>query len=488
MNMDKPLRRVAIFGLLLFFGLMAQVNYVQGSQAQSLREDPINTRKYLNTFNEPRGKIIAGPEILVTAVETGKANPKYGRKYKDGEVFAPITGYFTGSAGAGGLERAYNDLLSGQDKRLKNQKWFDTFIGKKAKAADIQTTIDPAAQRVAYSQLQQASGNRKGGAVVMDIKTGAIKVMASFPSYDPTTVAPQSGEAGVKRFDELNNSRTKPTVDKAMSDTNFPGSSFKTVVAASALDNGLNKDSSVPAPSTFNLPGTSVALPNSHEGGACGGAGQAPLILTFAESCNTTYGILGAEQLGKSKVLDTAKKFGYDQAVEVEPNMRTAKSSFVKPDADGAQTALASIGQGSNSATPLHMAMVAAAAANNGKIMKPYLVQKVISGDDGGTVQDADPKQFGQAMPGDNADQLADMMREVVRSGTAKSLAQFDIAGKTGTADIDGVEFNNRWFVGFAPADKPRYAFAVFTQGDGSGGEFAGPVAGRIMQAVRKDS
>ncbi|GAA2617309.1 penicillin-binding transpeptidase domain-containing protein [Actinomadura fulvescens] len=484
MNMDKPLRRVAIFGLLLFFGLMAQINYVQGSQADKLRTDANNSRQYLNLFNEPRGTIMAGPDVLVTSVKTGKSNPKYGRAYKDGEIFAPITGYFTGAAGSGGLEKAYNLLLSGQDKRLANQEWFDTFIGKKAKAANVQTTIDPRAQRIAYNALK-ASTTRKAAAVVMDVKTGAIKVLASFPSFDPTTVAPQTGEAGVKRFDALNKDRTKPNVDKAMSDTNFPGSSFKAVIAASALENGIDKNTSVPAPSTYLLPGTSVSLPNSHEGGACGGAGQAPLILTFAESCNTTYGILGAEQLGKDKVIPTVKKFGYDQAIEVEPGMRSAKSSF--PNDDAAKTALASIGQGSNSATPLHMAMVAAAAANNGKIMKPYLMDKVVSGDTQKVIEQADPTEFGQAMSSGAADQLADMMREVVRSGTGKSLAQFDIAGKTGTADIDGVEFNNRWFVGFSPIEKPRYAFAVFTQGDGSGGEFAGPVAGKIMQAVRKD-
>ncbi|KAB2344742.1 penicillin-binding transpeptidase domain-containing protein [Actinomadura rudentiformis] len=485
MNMDKPLRRVAIFGLLLFFGLMAQVNYVQGSQADKLRTDRNNARQYLNLFNEPRGTIMAGPDVLVTSIETKKSNPKYGRVYKDGEIFAPITGYFTNSGGSGGLERAYNLLLSGQDKRLANQEWFDTFIGKKAKAANVQTTIDPQAQRVAYNALK-ASTTREGGAVVMDIKTGALKVLASFPSYDPTTVAPQTGEAGVKRFDAMNRDRAKPNVDKAMSEVNFPGSSFKAVVAASALENGISKDSSVPAPKTFLLPGTNTTLPNSHEGGACE-QGQAPLIVTFAESCNTTYGILGSQQLGKDKVTDTAKKFGYDQRIEVEPNMSSAKSTFTLPNADGAQTALASIGQGSNSATPLHMAMVAAAAANKGKIMKPYLMEKVVSGDSQNVIEEADPKEFGQAMSAGSADQLADLMREVVRSGTGKSLAQFNIAGKTGTADIDGVEFNNRWFVGFAPVENPRYAFAVYTVGDGSGGEFAGPVAGKIMQAVRKD-
>ncbi|SEG75738.1 cell elongation-specific peptidoglycan D,D-transpeptidase [Thermomonospora echinospora] len=488
--MDKPLRWVTVFGLLLIFALMVQVNYIQGSQAEKLQTHDLNNRQFLDVFKRPRGKILAGGEVLVSSTKP-KESENYARTYKNGEVFAPVTGYFNG--GANGIERAYNSLLDGRDKRITNQRWFDQFIGKKALGADVETTIMPAAQRRAYEELRRANPNLRGAVVVMDIRTGAIVVMATYPSYDPTDVAPQTGLKGGERLVELEgkpnskgevnerNKRLKPLINNVLEDTFSPGSSFKALIAASALENGYSKDSAVPAPSTYLLPGTRTSLPNSHEGGACGGAGTAPLISTFAESCNTTYGILGAQELGTAKVLETAKEFHYDQRIKVEPDLSSVQSAF--PDADGARTALASIGQGDNNATPLHIMMIAAAAANDGRIMKPYLVQRVRAADQS-VLEEADPQQLAEPLSGGQADQLADMMRAVTSTGTAKGVG--DVAGKTGTADIDGVEYNNRWFAGFAPAQNPRYAFAVFTQGIGSGGEAAAPIAVNVMREVLK--
>ena len=202
MNMDKPLRRVAIFSLLLFFGLMAQVNYVQGSQAEALRTDSKNSRQYADVFNNPRGQITAGGQVLVESKETGKDNPKYGRHYKDGLIFSPATGFFNG--GASKVEMAYNSLLGGKDKRITQQRWFDTFIGKPAEGADVELTINPRAQQIAYARLK-ASTSRRAGAAVLDIKTGAILVLASFPSFDPNEVAPQQGLKGGQRLEQLEN-------------------------------------------------------------------------------------------------------------------------------------------------------------------------------------------------------------------------------------------------------------------------------------------
>lgn len=486
--MDKPLRQVTVFALLLIGALMVQVNYIQGSQAEKLQTHPLNNRQYLDVFKRPRGKILAGGEVLVSSSKR-EDSENYARTYKDGEVFAPITGYFNG--GAKGIERAYHSLLDGRDKRITNQRWFDQFIGRPAIGADVETTIIPDAQREAYRQLSRANPNLRGAIVVMDVKTGAIVVMASYPSYDPNEVAPQTGLKGAERLNELDgkpnkdgqvnerNRRLKPLINNAMEDTFSPGSSFKTLIAAGALEQGLNKSSTVPAPSTYTLPGTRTQMPNSHEGGACGGSGQAPLILTFAESCNTTYAILGVERLRTEGVLKLAEEFGFSKKIPVEPDMPTVESSF--PDAGDDKTALASIGQGDNRATPLHMAMIAAAAANGGKIMKPYLVQRVRAADQS-VIEEAEPEVYARPISKDTADQLADMMREVTRTGTAQGLG--DVAGKTGTADIDGVEYNNRWFIGFAPAQEPRYAFAVFTQGLGSGGQAAGPIAVSVMREV----
>ncbi|NKZ05374.1 peptidoglycan D,D-transpeptidase FtsI family protein [Actinomadura latina] len=490
MNMDKPVRRVAIFALLLFFGLMAQINYVQGSQAEDLRTDSNNSRQYADVFNSPRGQISAGGEVLVTSKETGKDNPKYGRSYKEGPVFAPVTGYFNGSATQ--VERAYNSLLGGKDKKITQQHWFDVFIGKKADGANIELTIDPAAQRTAYEQLKaRTAPGRRGGAVVIDVKTGAVKVAASWPSFDPNEVAPQTGTKGAKRLEQLDegNGVIKPLVDNALSQTFPPGSSFKTVVSAIAMSK-LNATSST----TVNtgqliLPESGRPLPNSHDSGSCGGS--ASLRGAFAESCNTTFAKMALD-MGIQSLHDGSAEFGFGKRVELEPDFYSAESDVpvAYTDANGKTTptgqdgtARSGIGQENVRATPLQMAMVASAVANDGKIMSPYVVQKVRAKDQS-ELYSASPKEFGKPISGDQAGQLEDMMRAVVSEGTAKNLQGMRIAGKTGTAEQGPGNPNANWFVGFSPTDNPRYAFAVMTEAPGSGAGNAGPIAGAIMAKV----
>jgi peptidoglycan glycosyltransferase len=476
--LDKPLRRVSIFALILILALMINVNYIQGSQAEKLQKDPLNNRQYLDILNRDRGKIMAGSKELAFSESTGRSDQKFQRKYSDPEIFAPVTGYFAASGSTTFVERSANSLLDGTDDRLAVRRWFDSFVGKPAKGANVETTINPQAQRVAYNALN-SSTNRRGAAVVMDVKTGAIVVMATFPSYDINQVVTNDTKKADQAFRRLAKADFQPMVNKAMNDTFPPGSAFKIVIAATALESGLNKDSQVDTPSVYVLPG-GHPLPNSHEGGACG-AGVASLIAAFAESCNTTFAKLGAEQLGGAKVDALANKFGYSQKTEVEADVRSAASAL-PPEHDRGTMALASIGQGDNRATPLQMAMVAAAVANDGKIMKPHLVGQVKSADQS-VLYEANPEQLAEPISGDTAGQLQDMMRAVVTTGTANNLAGKNVAGKTGTAET-GRAFNDRWFVGFSPVNNPRYAFAVITEGPGSGATSAGEVAATIMQAV----
>ncbi|WP_344903056.1 penicillin-binding transpeptidase domain-containing protein [Actinomadura meridiana] len=494
MNMDKPVRRVAIFALLLFFGLMAQVNYVQGSQAEDLRTDEHNARQYADVFNSPRGQISAGGEVLVASEDTGKDNPKYGRTYKDGPVFAPVTGYFNGNATQ--VERAYNSLLGGKDKRITQQHWFDTFIGKKADGANLELTIDPDAQRTAYEQLKaKTTQGRRGAAVVIDVKTGALKVAASWPSFDPNEVAPQTGEKGVKRLEELNKGRgvQRPLVDNALSQTFPPGSSFKIIMATLGMDVlNLNGSSTVDTGQLI-LPESGKELPDSHDGGNC--AQSAPLSGAFIESCNSSFGRM-ALQLGIQQMHDgTFNKFGFGTRTELEPDMFAAKSavpvSFTGADGKTIQTgkdgtARSGIGQENVQTTPLQMAMAAAAVANDGVIMKPFVVSKVRTKDQN-EVYNADPTEFKKAMPKGDARQIADWMRKVVQEGTATNLRGDNIAGKTGTAEQGEGIPNARWFVGFGPSDgDPKYAFAVMSEGPGAGADGAGPIAAAIMAKVLK--
>ncbi|MEV4254213.1 penicillin-binding transpeptidase domain-containing protein [Spirillospora sp. NPDC049652] len=489
--MDKPVRRVAVFALLLFFGLMVQVNYVQGTQAEKLQKDPKNTRQISEVFNNPRGQITAGGEVLAWSTPTGKDNPKYGRNYKDGKAFSPVTGFFNG--GGYKVELAYNALLAGTDKRITHQRWFDQFIGKKPEGGNVDLSIDPKAQRIAYEQLVNGTARRSGAAVV-DIKTGAIKVLASNAAFDPNEVAPQRGSQGAKRLDELDHTTTviKPLIDNAMMQTFPPGSSFKTVTAAVGMEElGLTESSTVQSGQLI-LPESGRPLPNSHDGGSC--AGQASLKGAFAESCNTTFGKMALD-LGIDKLNAGAAKFGFGQNVQVEPLMKAAKSEVpisvpdlstgksIPTGKDG--TARSGIGQENVRATPLQMAMVAQAVANGGKIMRPYVVQRATAKDQS-EVYKASPQLFSQAIKPDTASALRDMMRAVVSEGTATNLKGDDIAGKTGTAEQGSDIPNARWFVGFGPVEHPRYAFAVVTEGKGDGAHGAGPIAAAIMQAVMK--
>jgi peptidoglycan glycosyltransferase len=478
MNLDKPLRKVSIFALVLILALMININYIQGSQAEKLQKDPLNGRQYLDIFNRDRGKIMAGDKELAISVPTGKSEQKYQRKYNDPIVFAPITGYFSASGGTTMVEKAQNDLLDGTDERLAVRRWFDSFVGKPAKGANVETTINPEAQTTAYRALKGSTA-RRGAAAVIDVKTGAIVVAATYPSYDTNDVVGHDGKKANQAFERLEKADFQPMVNKAMNDTFPPGSSFKAVVAATALESGKNEQSQVDTPPVLMLR-SGHPLPNSHEGGACG-QGTATLIAAFAESCNTTFAKLGAEELGSRRVNAQAEKFGFGKKIEVEPGVRSASSEFeTKNDFD--LTALASVGQGENRATPLQMAMVASAIANGGKVMKPYIVDKAKSADQS-VLYEASPQLFAQPISSSSASQLQNMMREVVNSGTATNLRGDNIAGKTGTAET-GRGFNDRWFVGFSPAQNPRYAFAVVTEGEGAAATGAGPVAATIMRAV----
>ncbi|GAA2098118.1 penicillin-binding transpeptidase domain-containing protein [Actinomadura alba] len=486
MDLDKPLRRVSIFALLLILALMINVNYIQGSEAENLRNDKLNSRQYADVFNRDRGSIIAGSETLASSKESGKSNPKYQRDYKEGLIFSPVTGFFSSNGGQSGLEVAYSSLLDGQDKRLTAKRWFDSFIGKPTKGANVVTTIDPRAQRAAYNALKGTT-DRRAAAVVMDIKTGALKVVASYPSFDPERIAPQTGEKGSKELQRLDKADFKPLVNKALNETFPPGSSFKTVVAAIEMtEKGLNLNSTVRTDPLI-LPETGRRLPNSHEGGAC--KQTAPLISAFAESCNTTFGRMALDM--KAATLNSgAAKFGFGKKIPVEPDLLSAESDVPTKEPTGQplggdNLGRSGIGQANVRATPLQMAMVAAAVANKGKIMKPYLVDKVRA-DDQSELYSANPQEFAQAMSSGVADDLKQMMLAVVTTGTATNLQGRNIAGKTGTAETGIGSLNSRWFVGYSPVESPRYAFAVVTEGPGSAATNAGNLAATIMSAVRR--
>ncbi len=479
--MDKALRRTAVLSVLLLLALMVNVTYVQGFKAQSLRDSPLNNRQFADQYIQDRGPIMAGTTRIAYSKKSGTSNGKtvYQRVYPDGAVFAPVTGYFAAYSKTG-LELAEDSMLNGTDTRLKLHNLFDEIAGKQPPGATVRATIDPKAQRAAYQALA-ASTTRRAAAVALDVRTGAILVMSDYPSFDPNEVATHDTEAATKAFDRLQkDTARKPLLNKAAAETFAPGSTFKSVVSAAAFADGMTEDSTVRAGGSYTAPGTGTPIHNSEDSGPCSEA-TTTLLNAYAQSCNTTFARLGAQTLGNAKVGDQAAAFGFGKTVGYAPRLASAESVF--PDTTAPGTALAAIGQGDTRATVLQMAMVASAAADNGTIMKPYLVDKVTT-QSGSVLTQTGAERYATPMTEDAARRLRAMMTAVVQDGTAKNLKGDDLAGKTGTADVDGASYNERWFTGYGPVADPKYAIAVVTEGTGFGASAAGPIVAKILQAL----
>ncbi|POM24559.1 Penicillin-binding protein A [Actinomadura rubteroloni] len=479
-GIDKAVRRAWILTLIMVVALLVNVTYVQGFQAQDLRDNALNARQFQDRNTTDRGPITAGGERLAWSVPV--AGHRYERRYKDSIVFSPVTGYFSLFAQTG-VENAANHILDGTDARLATTSFLDKLTGRHVPGGTVDTTIDPDAQRAAYAALR-GSGARRGAAVVLDASTGAIRVLASYPSYDAGEVSTLNAKAAQRAFDRLNAAPRKPLLDKATGEVFPPGSTFKTIVSAADLAGGATTSTSVRTGRSYLPPGTTRPINNDEGdiGGLCDRS-AIPLLDAYAQSCNTTFARMGAEDPGNTAIADRAREYGFYAGVPIEKGMTSAASSFQRTD-QPSLSALGSIGQGSTVATPLQMALVAAATINDGSVMRPHLIAR-LRGADGSVVEEARPRRMSRPLTSDQAADLLEMMREVVRTGTGKTLRGGPVGGgKTGTADIDGASYNDRWFIGFDSGDHPKYAVAVMTEADGYGIE-SGRLAARILGALR---
>jgi penicillin-binding protein A len=482
--MNGPLKRAALACLLMFGLLMINVNYLQAVRAEDLRKDSRNTRNFYAQYEVERGRITAGDKVLAESVDTGDPEFRFERRYPEGKVYAPITGFFAPESQSN-IERAENSLLNGTSADLLIRRSIDLFTAKQSRGANVDLTINPKAQEAAYKALGESG--RKGALVAIEPKTGAILAMVSIPTYDPNPLSkPNKAEvnAASKKLEKDENT---PLLNRAVERTYPPGSTFKVVTAAAYLesDDTVGPETQVDAPQRLDLPNTTADLPNY--GGAACGAGRVTLSFALEKSCNTPFGKI-AMDLGYEALRDQAAKFGIGGEQLTIP-MPVAASS-IGPEEDQAALAQASIGQRSNQMTPLQMAMIAAGIANNGVVMKPYLVNK-IADSEGGEVASADPDELDTAMSEDSARKLQEMMVNVVNKGTA-SAAQIPgvtVGGKTGTAETAEGRDPHAWFISFAPAEDPKVAVALIVESgsagsDASGGQTAAPIAKKVMEAV----
>ncbi|MEU2877438.1 penicillin-binding transpeptidase domain-containing protein [Streptomyces sp. NPDC007070] len=489
--MNKPLRRIAIFCGLLVLTLLIRDNWLQYAKADSLRNDELNRRVTIARYSVPRGDIIVGDTPITGSTETksnGLNDLKYKRTYKDGPMWAPVTGYASQAFGATQLENLDDGILTGNDDRLFFRNTLDMITGKPKQGGNVVTTLNAAAQKAAYNGLKTRG---KGAVVALEPSTGKILALASYPSYDPSSFAGASSADG-KAWQQLQkkNNPDDPMQNRALRETYPPGSTFKVVTAAAALENGLytSADQHTDSPDPWIMPGTRTPLPN--EGNIP--CKNATMREALRWSCNTVFGKIGAT-LGNDKMLAEAKKFGFDseQFTPVRSN-----ASVFSDKMEPSQVAQSSIGQFNTAATPLQMAMVVSAIANDGKLMKPYMVDKLTS-PNLDTLEQTQPEEMSRPLSSKNAQILQSMMETVVTDGTGKNArigGGVTVGGKTGTAQhgVNNSEKPYAWFISYAKTSDGSAPVAVAvvvedsaaSRDDISGGGLAAPIAKSVMEAV----
>ncbi|KXI16885.1 MULTISPECIES: penicillin-binding protein 2 [Gardnerella] len=485
--MNKCLKQLFATVVILFVILGISSMTITSIRANALNSDPRNRRALYNEFGAPRGSILASDGTILAKSEPSKDAFAYQRYYTQGTLYAPITGYFSISQRADrGIEASRNELLSGDSHALFWQKFKSLFTGVANKGASIETSIDPKLQKLAYELLK----DKDGALVAIEPKTGKIRAMVSTPSYDPSNLALHNIGSVNSSYNKLTSDVNNPMLNRAISELYAPGSIFKTVVAAAALESGkYQPDSIIPAGSSYILPGTKTSLMNVVYQ-ANGNDGKISLEDALAYSSNTAFAQLGVS-LGADAITQQAKKFGFFSSITVDGSdstgfpMRAVTSRIpIKPTPD--KLAIESIGQGDVVVTPLQAAMVASAIANKGVLMKPTLVDCVRSSDLS-VLSQTKPTVMSEVMSADNAVKLTNMMQSVVTKGNPHlSLPNIPVASKTGTAQI-GVhkESLNGWVIGFAPAQDPKIAIAVVIHNSHS---FGTVTAGPIMQKVMKEA
>ncbi|MER5768390.1 peptidoglycan D,D-transpeptidase FtsI family protein [Streptomyces sp. NPDC001985] len=480
--MNRTIRHSAVFSLLLVLALLVRATWLQAYKADALAENDRNPRPTIARYAQPQGDVIVAGAPVTGSVKSSGDTFAYQRDYPHGGLYAPVTGYSSQAYGATQLEGIHGDVLDGSDSRLKNPA--DALTNKRQEPGDVLTTIDPAVQKAGYRAL----GDTKGAAVAIDPESGEILAMVSTPSYDPSTIA---GASDGEEWRKLLADEDKPLVNRALRQPLPPGSTFKLVVAAAALEEGLHGsvDEPTDSPMPYTLPGTVRELPNDIAGAPCE---NASLRTALRYSCNNVFAQIAAD-LGQDAVRATAERFGFNEK-ELDVPVR-AHESIYPTGMDQAQTALTGIGQFEVTATPLQMAMVSAAIANGGELKEPHMVSEVVDGD-GNTLDAYDGGDPRRIVSAETAEQLRSAMVTVVEDGTASNarVAGAEVGGKTGTAQHgeNNSETPYAWFTSYGETGDRQVAVAVIIEDAGgprsevSGNGLAAPVAQKMMAAALK--
>lgn len=502
--MNRQIRRLSIGLMVCYLLLFAQLNNLQIFGAERLKENPDNNREIVNSYSRPRGTISTSDGVVVARSVEVDTDLERQREYPEGELYAQVSGFFSFHFGASGVEESYNEELTGETIDLELRDLSDLFV-ERDRSGSIVLSVRSDVQAAARDAL----GEREGSVVALDVQTGEILALWSWPSFDPNLVSDPSLAAASEARDLYLADERDPMLGRAYQERYFPGSTFKVVTSIAGLESGLvtADQPSYPVVSSWTPPLTNRPITNN--GATCGGT----LFDILRVSCNTAYAEMGSITLGPQLMTSGAEGVGFNDRPPVDlPD--AARSVFPtdygaaletpgqpSPDAsvpgtifeDTPSLALASIGGFDVAATPLQMALVTAGVANNGQIPTPHVVREVRDAD-GELVDEVQPETWRRGMSPATAATMREAMLGVVAGGTAQGLAipGFEVGGKTGTARVtEEPAQSHAWIVGFAgpPGEAPRVAVAVVVLAqpgatETGGGRVAAPIGRAVLEAA----
>ena len=508
--MNRQIVKLGIGLLACYLALFVTVNYVQVLRADELQEaafpcyevrpsqrspeTPLascsNTRNFVRDFDRDRGEVLTADGVVIA--RTVPAAPggqfEFQREFPTGDLFGHTTGFLNFSFGSDGVEREFNDDLTGRSDELRFQSISDWFV-ERSRVGDVTLTLRADLQQIARDAL----GERRGSVVALDPRDGSLLAMWSFPSYDPNLLSTHDqAAADAARLALLPETLTSPLVPAAYRRSFFPGSTFKVVTASTGVELGVvtPTEPDYPVATEFDIDFTDDELSN-FGGQACGGT----LFEILAASCNTAFATMGVDTIGAGGMVDGAQGFGFNEQPPLDlpaPAASTFPTEFPSDQGNG-PLARASIGQGDVSATPLQMALVAAGVANGGVVMAPHVLQQVTD-DRGQVAREHDDEEFATPLSPEASATMREAMVGVVENGSGRNarIAGFVVGGKTGTAQLGSdPPSSHAWFIAFAgpPGEAPEVAVAVIVEAqpgvsEVTGGRVAAPIARTVMEAV----
>ena len=476
--MHRGIKRLGGFFVVVTLVLVINLSYLQVWGQKDLMENPANTRRLVEEYSIARGRVYTSDDVVLAESEETEGPFRYLRRYPAGSLFAHVLGYDSPQFGRTGLEDQYNDYLLG---RKPARGWVQEMTAALQEGNDLYLTLDSRVQEAAASAL----GPRKGAVVAINPKTGAVLALYSWPTFDPNAlVSREKGEGGTSPAEASMEAYSKdagsPLLSRATMGLYAPGSSFKVVTAAAALDEGLPASTSFDCPGTWSVGGSRV----TNYGNPPRSFGSIAMETALTYSVNTYFAQL-AVRMGAEALVDCAERFGINDRPPLDlPAVST--STIPSPgEMDTVSLAWTGVGQGELLLTPLQLCLAGCAVANGGKIMAPHLLKEVRRGPE--ILERYEASVWRSPIKAETATEVLQMMVEVVEKGTGTqaAISGVTVAGKTGTAEVEGKP-PHAWFLGIAPAGNPSVVVAVVVENGGSGGAAAAPVAREVMKAALK--